>query len=169
MRACAVVLAAIVLASLGACDDMEVQPKQQDYTPKVGPADVPKDTVEFQVKPLDAPPAPAGAPPLTLALIQRGRERYHIYCAPCHSELGDGRGMVVQRGFPAPPSFHSETLRAASPRQLYDAITDGYGVMYSFADRVNAHDRWAIVAYIRALERSQNALPSDLTSAGRTP
>jgi mono/diheme cytochrome c family protein len=162
VRVVGVILAAFALASVGACDDMEVQPKQQRYTPLVGPAEVPKDAVEFQA-------IPARVPPVTLELIERGRDRYHVYCAPCHAELGDGRGMVVQRGFPAPPSFHDKALRTARPQQLYDAITDGYGVMYSFADRVDAHDRWAIVAYVRALERSQNAVAGDLASADGTP
>ena len=76
--------------------------------------------------------------PLTLALLQRGQERFRIYCAPCHSELGDGRGMVVQRGFPPPPSYHIDRLRNAPPQYFYDVITEGHGVMYSFADRVTA-------------------------------
>ena len=74
---------------------------------------------------------------------------------PCHSPLGDGDGMVARRGFPHPPSYHVPRLRQAPDRLFYDVITNGYGVMYSYADRVTPEDRWAIVAYIRALQRSQ--------------
>jgi mono/diheme cytochrome c family protein len=101
-------------------------------------------------------------PPLTLALIERGQDRYRIYCAPCHSELGDGHGMIVQRGFPLPPSFQLDRLRKAPPQYFYDVMTQGYGVMYSFADRVEPNDRWAIAAYIRALQRSEGAPQADL-------
>jgi mono/diheme cytochrome c family protein len=118
--------------------------------------------VEFQARPVEAPP-------VALALIERGQDRYRVYCAPCHAELGGGHGMVVQRGFPAPPSFQDASVRDASPEQLYDVISGGFGVMYPFADRVSPPDRWAIVAYIRALERSQDAPPGDMASAGGTP
>ncbi|MGH8797589.1 MAG: c-type cytochrome [Caldimonas sp.] len=91
------------------------------------------------------------------ALLLRGQERYTIYCMPCHSPAGDGDGPVVRRGFPAPPSYHSERLRHAPDRHYYDVITHGYGVMYPYADRVAPADRWAIVAYIRALQLSQHA------------
>ena len=103
---------------------------------------------------IDAPPR---RPPRTLALLEHGRERYDIYCAPCHSPVGDGDGFVARRGFPRPPSYHIERLREASDQHLYDVITRGYGVMYSYADRVAPQDRWAIVEYIRALQLSQHA------------
>lgn len=96
-------------------------------------------------------------PPLTTALLQRGRERYEIHCLPCHSALGDGDGRVVRRGFPSPPTFHQPRLRDAPDRHLYDVITEGYGVMPRYGDRVAPADRWAIVAYVRALQLSQNA------------
>ena len=100
------------------------------------------------------------------ALLLRGQERYTIYCMPCHSPAGEGDGPVVRRGFPAPPSYHSERLRGAPDRHYYDVITHGYGVMYPYADRVAPADRWAIVAYIRALQLSQHApvaaLPPEL-------
>jgi len=147
----------IFAAALGSCDDMSVQPKQKVYSPLVGPAKAPLDVVEF----LESPESP---PSVTLALLDRGRDRYRIYCAPCHSELGDGRGMVVQRGFPSPPSYHSDRLRGAPARHFYSVITNGYGAMYSFADRVRPRDRWAIAAYIRALQRSQLATTSDIKS-----
>jgi mono/diheme cytochrome c family protein len=137
------------------CDDMVSQPKQTDYSPLVGPAAVPADTVEYGNQ-------EPRVPPLTLALIERGQDRYRIYCAPCHSELGDGHGMIVQRGFPLPPSFQLDRLRKAPPQYFYDVMTQGYGVMYSFADRVEPNDRWAIAAYIRALQRNEGAPQADL-------
>lgn len=96
-------------------------------------------------------------PPLTTALLQRGRERYEIHCLPCHSPLGDGDGRVVRRGFPSPPTFHQARLRDAPDRHVYDVISEGYGVMPRYGDRVAPEDRWAIVAYVRALQLSQYA------------
>ena len=100
--------------------------------------------------------------PVTQDVLERGQERYNIYCAPCHSQLGDGNGMIVQRGFPAPPSFHIDRLRDAAPGYYFDVMTNGFGVMYSYASRVNAEDRWAIAAYIKALQLSQNATLEDV-------
>ena len=94
--------------------------------------------------------------PIDMALLRRGRERFDIYCAPCHSRLGDGDGMVARRGFPHPPSYHIDRLRTAPDRHFYDVITNGHGVMYPYGDRVAPEDRWAIVAYIRALQLSQD-------------
>ncbi|MDQ6870017.1 MAG: cytochrome c [Pseudomonadota bacterium] len=149
-----------VLAPLGGCDDMSVQPKQKAYSPLAGPVQIPSGTVEYDDK-------PARAPPVTLALLERGQDRFRIYCTPCHSELGDGRGMVVQRGFPPPPSYHTDRLRQAPVQHFYDVITNGYGAMYSFADRVQPADRWAIAAYIRALQRSQHATLADVAADQR--
>ncbi len=148
------------LMPLGGCDDMSVQPKQKAYSPLVGPVRIPPGTVEYDDK-------PTSAPPVTLALIERGQDRFRIYCTPCHSELGDGRGMVVQRGFPPPPSYHIDRLRQAPVQHFYDVITNGYGAMYSFADRVQPKDRWAIAAYIRALQRSQHAAIADVAADER--
>jgi len=106
-------------------------------------------------------------PPITGALLARGQERYTIYCLPCHSPLGDGDGPVVRHGFPHPPSYHQPRLRAAPDRHFYDVITDGYGIMHSYADRVPPPDRWAIVAYIRALQLSQHAPVAQLPPAVR--
>lgn len=104
--------------------------------------------------------------PVDMALLQRGQDRYTIYCMPCHSPAGDGDGLVVRRGFPAPPTFHQDRLRTVADRHIYDVITQGYGVMLPYADRVEPADRWAIVAFIRALQFSQHAdaatLPADL-------
>lgn len=96
-------------------------------------------------------------PPITAALLERGRERFDIYCAPCHGIAGDGDGPVVRHGFPAPPSYHIDRLREAPDRHFFDVVTQGYGIMYSYADRVLPQDRWAIVAWIRALQLSQHA------------
>ena len=156
----AVAVLALCLALLTGCDNMDNQPKQKVYSPQIGPAPIPSDTVEFQSQPVKAPA-------VTLVLLQRGQERYRIYCTPCHSELGDGHGMIVQRGFPPPPSFQSDPLRSAPPQHIYDVITQGYGVMFSFADRVQPADRWAIAAYIYALERSQHAALADVPADQR--
>jgi mono/diheme cytochrome c family protein len=99
---------------------------------------------------------------VTMQLLRRGQERFNIYCAPCHSPLGDGDGMVVRRGFPAPPSYHIDRLRKAPDQHFYDVITNGHGVMRPYSDRVSPQDRWAIVAYIRALQLSQYARAEDL-------
>ncbi len=93
--------------------------------------------------------------PVTRELVMHGRERFDIYCSPCHGRLGDGNGAVVQRGFQRPPSYHIERLRRAPVGHFYDVITNGKGRMYSFNDRVPVEDRWAIVSYIRALQLSQ--------------
>ena len=95
----------------------------------------------------------AEKPPMTLALVKRGRERFNIFCSECHGSGGDADGMVVQRGFPKPPSFHEARLVSAPDEHFVDVITNGHGVMYSYADRVPPADRWAITAYIRALQR----------------
>jgi mono/diheme cytochrome c family protein len=102
--------------------------------------------------------------PVTMELLQRGRERFDIFCAPCHGYDGNGDGMVVRRGFPKPPSYHTSGLRQAPDSHLFEVITHGYGAMYPYAERVTPDDRWAIVAYIRALQLSRNA-PLDAVPA----
>ncbi len=100
--------------------------------------------------------------PITRDVLERGQQRFNVFCAPCHSELGDGNGMVVQRGFKQPPSFHIDRLRAAPPGYFFDVMTNGFGVMYSYKVRVKVEDRWAIAAYIKALQLSQHAEVSSL-------
>ena len=102
-------------------------------------------------------------PTLDAALMQRGEERYNIFCSPCHDRVGNGQGMIVKRGMPQPPSLHDDRLRQADDQHFFDVITHGYGAMYAFNDRINPKDRWAIVAYLRALQLSQNAKLADLT------
>jgi len=109
----------------------------------------------------------ADVPLAARARLERGRERYDIYCAPCHSPTGDGDGMVVRRGFPRPASFHTDAQRALSDVRIDDAITHGTGAMQPMGGRIGADDRVAIIAYIRALQRSQHADAGTLDSASR--
>ncbi len=99
---------------------------------------------------------------LRRALLMRGRERYEIFCAVCHGRTGDGTGMIVRRGFRAPPSYHIDRLREAPAGHYFDVVTNGFGAMASYANRIEVADRWAIVAYIRALQLSQNAPLDDV-------
>jgi mono/diheme cytochrome c family protein len=101
-------------------------------------------------------------------VLDRGEERYNIYCTPCHDATGSGRGMVVQRGYRQPSSFHDERLRAAPPGHFFDVMTNGFGVMPDYRAQINPRDRWAIVAYIRALQLAQRASPSDIPGGDPT-
>ncbi len=105
--------------------------------------------------------------PVRREVLDRGRERFDIYCTPCHGLSGDGDGMIVQRGFRRPPSLHIDRLRAAPAGHFFDVITNGFGVMYPYDYRVAPRDRWAIVAYIRALQLSRQASISDVPAAER--
>jgi hypothetical protein len=104
---------------------------------------------------------------LSAELLARGRERYDIYCSPCHDRTGAGNGMIVQRGLRRPPSFHLERLRDAPAGYLFDVITNGFGTMLNYRAQVPVADRWAIVAYIRALQLSQNATVADVPASER--
>jgi hypothetical protein len=105
--------------------------------------------------------------PVSDQFLSRGRERFETFCSPCHGRLGDGTGMIVQRGFPRPNSFHSDSLRAKPVGHYYDVILNGFGRMYSYAPSVRLEDRWAIVAYIRALQYSRMVDVSDLSESER--
>lgn len=94
--------------------------------------------------------------------LERGQQRFDIYCSPCHDYAGTGDGMIVQRGFPPPPSYHIARLMKAPVGHFFDVMTNGYGTMYSYAARVSPRDRWCIAAYIRALQLSQDAPESDV-------
>ena len=104
---------------------------------------------------------------ITREVMERGRERFNIFCSPCHGRLGNGEGMVVERGLKQPPSYHIERLREAPPGYFFDVITHGFGAMYDLSDKISVRDRWAIVAYIRALQLSQNATLDDVPTGMR--
>ncbi|HVS72110.1 MAG TPA: cytochrome c [Phycisphaerae bacterium] len=106
--------------------------------------------------------------PITPADLRRGQQVFTIYCTPCHGQLGDGNGMIPQRGFLHPPTYHSDRLRNAPDAYFYNVITNGIGAMYPYADRVAPDDRWRVVAYIRALQLSQYAPPQDAPGAAPT-
>jgi mono/diheme cytochrome c family protein len=101
--------------------------------------------------------------------LKSGREQYTVFCAPCHGALGDGNGMIVQRGFPRPPSYYEKRLRDAAPGHFYNVITHGYGAMYSYAERIGEKDRWKVAAYVRALQLSTDRVdpPSNVSTAQR--
>jgi cytochrome c553 len=106
--------------------------------------------------------------PVTREIVERGKERYDIFCAPCHDRSGSGKGLAVQNGFErAPESFHQQRLREAPPGYFYQAIGNGFGVMNGYAAQIPPADRWAIVAYIRALQLSQNASTAELPEGDR--
>lgn len=158
---------------LAGCDDMSRQPRYDSYERSALFADgkalqlPPEGTVARDQPALDA--QLRDRPPITAALLSRGRERYGIFCTPCHDQAGYGHGTVVMRGFPQPPSLHDERLRNAPSRHFVEVITNGHGTMYSYADRVPPADRWAIAAYIRALQLSQNAAATDLQETPHAP
>jgi mono/diheme cytochrome c family protein len=187
MRACAACIVATVLA-LGGC---ERQMRNMYDQPRLDPGEAsnlwpdgkgtrppPPGAVAFAMGDLAATSSgrrgrelpqqlqrdeeATAAPQITPALLERGQQRFDVYCQPCHSRLGDGDGPVTRRGFPHPPSYHEPRLLAAPDRHFYDVITQGYGIMVPYADRVAPGDRWAIVAYIRALQLSQHAQVSTL-------
>lgn len=105
--------------------------------------------------------------PITPEDLKRGQEQFNIYCTPCHDYLGYGNGMIVQRGFPQPPSYHIERLRAAPVGHFFEVMTNGFGRMYSYAARVTPEDRWRIAAYIRVLQLSQHASVDDVPANHR--
>jgi len=100
--------------------------------------------------------------PVTPEVMARGQQRFNIYCSPCHGEAGDGNGMIVQRGYKQPPSYHIDRLRKAPIGYFFDVMTNGFGKMPDYAGQIPAADRWAIAAYIRALQLSQNATQADV-------
>lgn len=153
-----VLLVAVTLAACNEEQDLQIRYRTESESVQPWPSGseelTPPDGVVAQDDvALDA--AVTNPPPVTAQLLQRGQERYGIFCSPCHGLDGDADGIIVARGFPKPPSYHSPQLRSAPAQVFFDAITNGYGAMYSYADRVPAQDRWAIIAYIRALQLSQ--------------
>lgn len=105
--------------------------------------------------------------PVNTALLDRGEDRYKIFCSPCHGLQGDGNGMVAMRGMKVPPTFHQDRLRQATNGYYFDVITNGFGQMYSYSAQIAPRDRWAIVAYVRALQLSRNAHIADLPADTR--
>jgi mono/diheme cytochrome c family protein len=168
MRAAPLLLA---LVGLVAChENMVQQPRYDEYEesplfPKGMAMQPPPAGTVDRAAPARA--AAARRPPMSLALLRRGQARFDIYCTACHGYDGRGHGAVVARGFPAPPSYFEPRLLAAPASHFYDVITNGYGVMYSYADRVPPADRWAIAAYIRALQASGTVPVAALSPAER--
>lgn len=105
--------------------------------------------------------------PVTAQVMARGRERFTVFCSPCHGATGEGNGMIVQRGFRQPPSYHEERLRNAPVGYFFDVMTNGFGAMQDYASQVPVADRWAITAYIRALQLSQRATVADVPADRR--
>jgi len=183
-RALTLCLAAVLLASAGCRQNMHNQNKVKPYSASTFYADgqasrpIPAHTVARNATGaqvaiatgLTAVPAPteAGPPPVSLALLQRGRERFNIFCSPCHGRLGDGKGMIVQRGYKQPTSYHDPRLVSAPTDYFVQVMTQGFGVMPSYASQVPLADRWAIAWYVRALQYSQNARLADLPDALRS-
>ena len=158
-------------AAAGCGQNMETQPKYSEYEP----APLFRDGRVLQAPvagtlargDLARAAQAAQKPPLSAELLARGQQEFDVFCSPCHGRVGDGNGIIVQRGMPRPRSFHEDRLRQAPDQHFLDAITAGYGAMYSYAARVQPRDRWAIIAYVRALQLSQHATLDDMPAAER--
>ena len=174
---------ALIAFVLAGCDNMKDQPNQRPLEPEPRRSD--GSSVIRAAGHMVARGDPATGDPFvtgfrngiplekspvdfTADVLARGRERFGIYCSVCHGDDGYAAGIVVRRGFPAPPSYHQDRLRSAADGHLFDVMTRGYGVMLPLADRLTPADRWAIVAYIRALQRSQHATLADVPADSRT-
>jgi mono/diheme cytochrome c family protein len=108
--------------------------------------------------------------PVTQEVLQRGRDRYNVYCSPCHSRVGDGNGFIPSRGFARkPPSYHIERLQKAPIGYFFDVTTNGFGIMLDYSAQISVRDRWCIAAYIRALQLSQNATAADVPTGQSVP
>lgn len=177
-------LAACLVAPLlaGCRQDMHDQPRLKPYAKSAFFADhrsmrplVPNtvargrlfEDAHLNLGKIDGKDAETFPMPITKEILARGRERFGIYCINCHGMLGDGNGMIVSRGLKRPPSYHIDRLRQAPPGYIFGVITNGFGVMYDLSDRIKAEDRWAITAYVRALQQSQNATLDDVPPAER--
>lgn len=170
-----------LLVSLAACrQDMHDQPRyepleasaffedgrsaRQPVTGTVARGQLQADT-HFYTGRVNGEPVTTFPFQITQEVLKRGQERYNIFCSPCHDRVGNGEGMVVRRGFRRPPSFHIDRLREAPVGHFFDVITNGFGAMYDYAARIPPRDRWAIIAYIRALQFSQRATLADVPEA----
>jgi mono/diheme cytochrome c family protein len=125
------------------------------------------DAAYYQGKGPDGKPTNDFPFPVTKEVIQRGQNRFNIYCTPCHDRLGNGDGMIVRRGYRKPPSYHIDRLRTVPNGYIYDVISNGFGAMPDYAAQIAPRDRWAIVAYVRALQLSQNASVNDVPADAR--
>lgn len=180
----AALLALIALTS--ACRlDMHVQPRQNPlsrsdfYTDQRSARPLVEGTVArgqlhadsyFYAGKIGSNPGDVMPFPVTRQVLERGRERFNIFCAPCHSRLGDGNGFVPSRGFSRkPPSYHIERLQKAPLGYFFDVMTNGFGIMPEYASQIPPEDRWDIVAYIRALQLSQNATMADVPPGQKIP
>ncbi len=144
-------------------DQRASRPLVEGTIPRTG---LHEDTLRFTGK-IDGKPVDLFPFPVTEQVMARGRERFDVFCSPCHGRTGSGDGMVVQRGFRRPATFHQDRLRQAPAGYLFDVITNGFGLMADHAQQVPVDDRWAIVAYIRALQRSEQATIADVPTAER--
>jgi mono/diheme cytochrome c family protein len=177
------VLALIALLALGACrQKMANQPRYdpleasdffadgQSARPRV-PGTVARGELTsnpfFDTGKVNGAVADGFPMPVTVQVINRGHERFDIYCSQCHGRVGDGNGMIPARGFRRPPSFHTATLRTATTGHFFDVMTNGFGAMPPYGTMIPPDDRWAIVAYIRALQLSQNATVNDVPANDR--
>jgi hypothetical protein len=125
------------------------------------------DTLFHSGKGPDGKPANEFPFPVTKSVILRGQESFNTYCSPCHDRLGTGQGMVVRRGYRAPPSYHIDRLRSVPHGYIFDVITNGFGAMQDYAAQIETRDRWCIVAYVRALQLSRNASVNDVPAEAR--
>ncbi len=178
-------LLAAVSVTIGCRQDMHDQPRykpqaRNDFFPDMRSARLPVDgTVArgqlhedtyFYTGKIGNNPGEVFPFPVTQQVLDRGQQRYNIFCAPCHSRVGDGKGMIPSRGFSRmPPSYHIERLQKAPAGYFFDVITNGLGIMQGYSGQIPAQDRWAIIAYIRALQLSQKASSGDLPSGQTVP
>ena len=121
-----------------------------------------RDDEAYYTGKIDTTPLTKSPVPVTMQLLKRGQERFTIYCSPCHGRLGDGKGIMVQRGYVPPPSFHDDRIRNFADGHIFDIITNGIRNMPTYRFQIPVEDRWAIIAYLRALQRSQNARLDDI-------
>lgn len=121
-----------------------------------------EDTKYYYGKDADGNPVKENPVPVTMQLLKRGQNRFNIYCSPCHGLAGDGQGIVVKRGFLPPPNFHQDLVRNYPDGHIFDVISNGIRNMPSYKHMISVEDRWAIVSYVRALQRSQDATLGDV-------